>query len=107
MYVCVCVSRQSVQLFETSWNSSRQECWSGLSFPSPEDLRNPGIKPGSLALQADSLPSELPGKPSISVPYSLYMCHLEAQIVSLGGGLEMYIIVGKELSVLICMSSSH
>ena len=37
---------------------SRQEYWSGLPFPSPEDLSDPGIKPRSLALQADSLPSE-------------------------------------------------
>ena len=40
---------------------SRQECWSGLPFPSPGDLPNPGIEPGSLALQADALPSEPPG----------------------------------------------
>ena len=37
---------------------------SGLPFPSPGDLPNPRIKPGSPALQADSLPSEPPGKPS-------------------------------------------
>ena len=37
--------------------------WSGLPFPSPGDLSNPGIKPGSPALQADALPSEPPGKP--------------------------------------------
>ena len=42
---------------------SRQEYWSGLPFPSPGDLLNPGIEPGSPALQADILPSELPGKP--------------------------------------------
>ena len=36
----------------------RQEFWSGLPFPSPEDLPNPGIEPGSPALQADSLLSE-------------------------------------------------
>ena len=41
---------------------SRQEYWSGLPFPSPGDLPNPGIEPGSLALQADSFLSELPGK---------------------------------------------
>jgi len=41
---------------------SRQEYWSGLPFPSPGDLPDPGIKSGSLALQADSSPSELPGK---------------------------------------------
>jgi len=39
----------------------RQEYWSGVPFPSPGDLPHPGIKPGSLALQADSLPSEPPG----------------------------------------------
>jgi len=42
---------------------SRQEYWSGLPFPSSGDLPNPGIKPRSAALQADSLPSEPPGKP--------------------------------------------
>ena len=42
---------------------SRQEYWSGLPFPSPGNLPNPGIEPGSLALQADSLPTALPGKP--------------------------------------------
>ena len=36
----------------------RQEYWSGLPFPSPVDLPEPGIEPGSPALQADSLPSE-------------------------------------------------
>ena len=42
----------------------KQEYWSGLSFPSPEDLPNSGIKPRSPAMQADSLPSEAPGKPT-------------------------------------------
>ena len=40
-----------------------QQHWSGLPFPSPRDLPDPGIKPESLALQADSLLSESPGKP--------------------------------------------
>ena len=44
---------------------SRQEYWSGLPFPSPGDLPEPGIKPGSPTLQADALPSELPGKPML------------------------------------------
>ena len=39
---------------------SRQEYWGGLLFPSPGDLSDPGIEPVSPALQADSLPSELP-----------------------------------------------
>ena len=42
---------------------SRQEYWSGLSFPSPGDLPDPGIEPRSPALQADSLPTELQWKP--------------------------------------------
>jgi len=42
---------------------SRQEYWSGLPFPSPRDIPDPGIETGSLALQADSLKSELLGKP--------------------------------------------
>ena len=43
---------------------SRQEYWSALSCPPPEDLLNPGIEPRSLTLQADYLPSKPPGKSS-------------------------------------------
>ena len=46
-----------------SMGFSRQEYWSGLPFPSPGDLPDPGIKPGSPTLQADALTSEPPGKP--------------------------------------------
>ena len=46
-----------------SMGFSRQECWSGLPFPFPGDLPDPGIEPGSPTLQADALPSEPPGKP--------------------------------------------
>ena len=46
-----------------SMGFSRQEYWSGLPFPSLGDLPDPGIKPGSPALQAVSLLSEAPGKP--------------------------------------------
>ena len=42
---------------------SRREYWSGLPFPSPGDLPDLGIKPRSPALQADSLPTELQGRP--------------------------------------------
>ena len=42
---------------------SRHEYWSGLPFPSPGDLPNPGIEPGSPTMQADTLPSEPPGNP--------------------------------------------
>jgi len=41
----------------------RQQYWSGLPFPSPGGLPDPGIKPGSPALQADSILTELQGKP--------------------------------------------
>ena len=46
-----------------SMGFSRQVYWNGLTFPSPGDLPNPGIKPRSPALQADALQSEPPGKP--------------------------------------------
>ena len=42
---------------------SRQEYWSGLPFPSPGDLPDPGIEPMSPTLEADALNSEPPGKP--------------------------------------------
>ena len=46
-----------------SMGVSRQEYWSGLPFPSPGNLPDPEIESRSLTLQADSLPSEPPGKP--------------------------------------------
>ena len=46
-----------------SMGFSRLEYWSGLPFPSPGDLPDPGIKLESPALQADSLCSEPQGKP--------------------------------------------
>ena len=50
--------------FFTSWTTREdQEYWSGWPVPSPADLPGPGIKPWSPTLQADSLPTELPGKP--------------------------------------------
>ena len=45
-----------------SMGFSRQVYWSGLPFPSPGDLPNPGIEPGSPALRADTFLSEPPGK---------------------------------------------
>ena len=66
-------SLSHVRLFATPWTIayqappsmgfSRQQCWSGLPFPSPGDLPNPGIEPQSPALWADALPSEPPEKP--------------------------------------------
>ena len=46
---------------------SREEYWSGLPFPSPGDLPDPEIKLKSVALKVDSLPTELPGKPTVSL----------------------------------------
>ena len=46
-----------------SMGFSRQEYWSGLPFPSPGDLPDPGIEPRSPTLQADAVTSEPPGKP--------------------------------------------
>ena len=76
MCVCVCVSYSVVSDFLSDPmdyslpgssvhgdSLSRQEYWSGLPRPPPGDLPNPGIKPRSSALQADSLQSEPPGKP--------------------------------------------
>ena len=70
--VCVFVT-QSFPTFCDPWiiacqaslsmEFSRQEYWSGLPFSSPGDLPDPGIKPESPVLQADSLQSESPGKP--------------------------------------------
>ena len=64
--ICVLSHLGGIQLFATLWSAacqaplsaglSRQEYWSGLPFPPPGDLPDPGIKPGSPALQADSLP---------------------------------------------------
>ena len=75
-------SLSRVRLFATPWTVayqaslsmgfSRHEYWSGLPFPSAGDLPDPGIEPGSAALLADALPSELPGKSHIplSVQFS-------------------------------------
>ena len=64
-------SLSRVRLFATPWTGayraspsmgfSRQEYWSGLPFPSPGDLPDPGVEPESAALEADALTSETPG----------------------------------------------
>ena len=56
------VSRVSGGFFSMWATREAQEYWSGQPIPSPEDPPNPGIEPRSPALQADSLPAELPGK---------------------------------------------
>ena len=69
-----------VRLFVTPWTVahqippsmefSKQQYWSRLPFPSPGDLPNPEMEPGSPTLQADAFPSEPPGKhaPNIEAP---------------------------------------
>ena len=66
-----------VRLFVTPWTVahqappsmefSRQAYWSGLPFPSPGDLPNPGIEPGSSTLRSDTLLSEPPGNPTKAI----------------------------------------
>ena len=75
-------SLSRVRLFAALWTVacqaspfmgfSKQEYWSGLPFPSPGDLPDPGIEPGSPALEADALTSEPPGKPFYSINTALF-----------------------------------
>ena len=75
-------SLSHVRLFETPWTVayqappsmgfSRPEYWSGLPFPCPGDLPDPGIKPESPTLQADALPPQPPGKPPSSICVQKY-----------------------------------
>ena len=76
VYVCMTVTQLCLTLCDPTDCSpsgssvhefSRQEYWSGLPFPAPGYLPNPGIEPGSPALQPDSLPSEPQGKPYFSM----------------------------------------
>ena len=70
-----------VLLFATPWTTqsmefSSPEYWSRQPFPSPGDLSNPGIKPGRPALQADSLPTELSGKPCPKLATTISVFHI-------------------------------
>ena len=67
LYLCI-GRRVLYHCTSLSMGFSRQGYWSGLPFPSPGDLPDPGIKLVSPALQADSLPTELPGKPCTARP---------------------------------------
>ena len=82
IWMYLCVSYSVVSDSATQWTVAhqaplsmgwpRQEHWSGLPFPSPEDLPDPGIEPWSPAQQADSLLFELQGTPGIYM-YFIYM----------------------------------
>ena len=95
------LSLSRVWLFATSWTVarqaplstgfSRQESWCGLPCPPPGDLLNPGIKPRSPALQADSLLTELQGKPKaflkavispIHKTHTVSLLHMNLQVVN-------------------------
>ena len=85
LYVSMCLVTQSCLTVLTPWTVAhqaslsrgffRQEHWSELPCPPPGILPNPGIEPRSQALQVDSLPSEPPGRPYISIS-NLYLYHL-------------------------------
>ena len=72
-------SLSRVRLFAAPWTAasqappsmgfSRQEYWSGLPLPSPGDLPDYGVEPGSPSLQVDALPSKPPGKPPVIPKY--------------------------------------
>ena len=68
-----------------SMGFSRQDYWSGLPFPSPGDLPNPGIEHRSPALQADALSSEPPGKPKA---YTLMWTCLLAILQEINGTIK-------------------
>ena len=75
---------------------SGQEYWSGLPFPSPGDLPGPGIKPRSPALQADSLLSEPPGKPTDSRGGNMSSGFAEASCASCEWAFQRFILPGQE-----------
>ena len=79
-----------------SMEFSRKEYWNGLPFPSPGDLHNPGIEPRSPSLQADSLPSEIPGGSPYNVGYNV-----GAQQIFVGW------MDGNSVSFLVCTGNDN
>ena len=85
-------SLSCVRLFATPWTVaykaplsmefSRQEYWSGLPLPSPGDLPDLGIEPGSPTLQADAFPSEPPGKIIINHTKLQIFKHLQSKTMA-------------------------
>ena len=88
-----------VQLYATLWTVahqappsmgfSRQEYWSGLPFPSPGDLPDPGVEPRSPTLQVDALTSEPPGKPHYNMELDIKLggskqLHREVETTGVG-----------------------
>ena len=79
-----------------SMGFSRQEFWSGLPFPSPGDLPDPEIEPRSLALQADALLSEPPGKPCLVLAVG------KLGFALIGGALLSRIVIQFSADVVLC-----
>ena len=115
-------SLSRVRVFATPWTVayhaplsmgfSRQEYWSGLPFPSPEDLPNPGIEPGCPALQADALPSESPMGLANKGCMEIFIfkkqckspqCHYCEQVILLA----VYFLLMKRLEAGICWAGSR
>ena len=129
-------SLSPVLLFATLWTVayqappsmgfSRQEYWSGLPFPSPGDLPNPGIEPGSPALEADALTSEPPekhflffsavafmrkAKPKV---YSVHLQYMSSRTYilsftqkTLGLWIDLGLEIGKDITSFCCSGSSQ
>ena len=104
-------SLSRVRLFATPWTIAhqaplsmgfcRQEYWSELPCPPPEDLPNPGFEPRSPTLQADSSPFGPPGEPVLS-----YFCHQEEKYGKIHGKLGKYLFDFVDIYKLRVMSAS-
>ena len=99
LFAAAVESLSCVQLFATSRTVAlqaplsmgfpRQEGWSGLPFPSPGDLPDPGIEPMSPALAGGFLTTEPPGKPLYSYTYNLFSrVHIFSLIAFIGNSLS-------------------
>ena len=107
-------------VFATPWTAahqaplsmrfSKQGYRSGLPFPSPGDLPNPGIESGSPVLQADSLVTELQGKPldclrpSLPIKWDSWCTFL---CISIGTVLEVELQVKKKVCFIFCNSCTE
>ena len=99
--VCVCESLSHVWLFVTPWTASHQvhlsmkfsrpEYWGGQPFPSPGDRSNPGIEPESPWLQADSFPSEPPGKTYPQGPEDNYIPKFQVTFTKLTSLINIFV----------------
>ena len=100
MSLCQCVERVYVYIYLCV-----QDYWSGLPFPSPGDLPDPEIRPGSPALKADSLMSGPPGKPTCArthasmFPAYVYLCRLSPSAHLISRPCMIYIYLHRLIKV--------